>query len=94
MKLLKRLYQYIILFLRTKLSRVQYIMVVATLVGLASGLTAVLLKTLVHYLQHWIQDISISRFAYLLFPVIGLLITVILVSYFFNGYIEKGFGWF
>ena len=90
MKLLKRLYQYIILFLRTKLSRVQYIMVVATLVGLASGLTAVLLKTLVHYLQHWIQDIAISRFAYLLFPVIGLVITVILVNYFFNGFIEKG----
>jgi CIC family chloride channel protein len=90
MRLLKRLYQYIILFLRTKLSRVQYIMVIATLVGLASGLTAVLLKTLVHYLQHWIQDISISRFAYLLFPVIGLLITVILINYFFNGYIEKG----
>jgi len=90
MKLLKRLYQYIILFLRTKLSRVQYIMVIATLVGLASGLMAVLLKTLVHYLQHWIQDISISRFAYLLFPVIGLLITVILVNYLFNGYIEKG----
>ncbi len=90
MKLLKRLYQYIILFLRTKLSRVQYIMVVATLVGLASGLTAVLLKTLVHYLQHWIQDIAISRFAYLLFPVIGLVITVILVNYFFYGYIEKG----
>lgn len=90
MKLLKRLYQYIILFLRTKLSRVQYIMVVATLVGLASGLIAVLLKTLVHYLQHWIQDISISRFAYLLFPIIGLVITVILVNYLFNGYIEKG----
>lgn len=90
MKLLKRLYQYIILFLRTKLSRVQYIMVIATLVGLASGLMAVLLKTLVHYLQHWIQDISISRFAYLLFPVIGLLITVILVNYLFKGYIEKG----
>ncbi|MGZ5219522.1 MAG: chloride channel protein [Chitinophagaceae bacterium] len=90
MKLLKRLYQYIILFLRTKLSRVQYIMVVAMLVGFASGLMAVLLKTLVHYLQHWIQDISISRFAYLLFPVIGLLTTVILVNYLFNGYIEKG----
>ena len=90
MKLLKRLYQYIVLFLRTKLSRVQYIMVVATLVGLASGLIAVLLKTLVHYLQHGIQDISISHFAYLLFPIIGLVTTVILVNYLFNGYIEKG----
>jgi CIC family chloride channel protein len=65
-------------------------MVIATLVGLASGLTAVLLKTLVHYLQRWIQDVAISRFAYLLFPVIGLVITVIMVNYFFHGFIEKG----
>ena len=77
MKLLKQLYQYIVLFLRTKLSRVQYIMVIATLVGLGSGLSAVLLKTLVHYLQHWIKEIDVSRFAYLLFPVFGLLLTVI-----------------
>lgn len=90
MKLLKQLYQYIVLFLRTKLSRVQYIMVIATLVGLISGLSAVLLKTFVHYLQHWIKEINVSRFAYLLFPVLGLLLTVTLVKYFFNNHIEKG----
>ena len=84
MKLLKWLYQYIILFLRTKLSRVQYIMVIAILVGLASGLTAVLLKTLVHYLQHWITAID-NRFAYLFFPIIGLVLTVAIVKIFFNG---------
>jgi CIC family chloride channel protein len=90
MKLFKRLYQYIVLFLRTKLNRVQYIMVIATLVGLASGLAAVLLKTWVHYLQHWIKEINISRFVYLLFPIIGLVLTVLTIIVFFNGYIEKG----
>lgn len=90
MRLLKRLYQFIILFLRTRISRVQYIMLVATVVGLASGLMAVLLKTLVHYLQHWIQHISFNRYAYLLFPIIGLLLTVIIINTFFKGYIEKG----
>jgi len=89
MKLLKWLYQYIILFLRTKLTRVQYIMVIATLVGFASGLTAVLLKTLVHYLQHWIKAID-NHFVYLLFPIIGLVLTVAIINGFFNGYIEKG----
>ena len=84
MKLLKQLYQYIILFLRTKLSRVQYIMVIATLVGLASGLAAVLLKTLVHYLQHWIKEINVSRFAYLLFPVLGLVLTVVIIQIIFQ----------
>ena len=87
MRLLKQLYQYILLFLRTRISRVQYIMIVATLVGLASGLIAVLLKTLVHYLQRWLQEISFSRFAYLIFPVIGLLLTALIVRIFFKGHI-------
>lgn len=90
MKLLRQLYQFIILFLRTKLSRVQYIMVIATLVGFASGLAAVLLKTLVHYLQHWIKEIDFIRYAYLLFPLIGLVLTALIVKRFFGGYIEKG----
>lgn len=60
------------------------------LVGLASGLVAVLLKTLVHYLQHWISSIPVSRFAYLLFPAIGLLLCVFIIRKFFNEHIEKG----
>jgi len=90
MRPVKRLYQYVLYFLRTKLTRVQYIMLVATLVGLFSGLAAVLLKTLVHYLQHWIIAIHVSRFAYLLFPIIGLLLTVLIVRMFFGSYLEKG----
>ena len=85
MALIKKLYQTIIYYLRTKLSRVQFIMVIATLVGLVSGLVAVLLKTLVHYVQHWIATISLSRYAYLLFPVIGLLLCVFIIRMFFNG---------
>ena len=65
-------------------------MVIATLVGLASGLVAVLLKTLVHYLQHWIAAIPFSRFSYLLFPVIGLLLCVFIIRQFFGGEIQKG----
>jgi chloride channel protein, CIC family len=88
--ILKLLYQRFILFLRTKLSRVQYIMVIATLTGLGSGLIAVLLKTLVHYIQHWIEEIPVSKFSYLLFPAIGLLITVFIIRHFFGGQIERG----
>lgn len=65
-------------------------MLVATLVGLFSGLAAVLLKTLVHYLQHWVQEIPVSRFLYLLFPAIGLLLTVWVVRRFFAGQLERG----
>lgn len=86
----KKVYQYLLQLLRVRLSRVQFIMLIATVVGLCSGLAAVGLKTLVHYLQQSIETIPVSRFAYLLFPALGLIITVLIVRYLFSGYIERG----
>lgn len=85
-----KLYQLVIQYLRTKLGRMQFIMVIATLVGFVAGMVAVLLKTLVHIIQHWIGQIPVTRYAYLLFPAIGLLVTVFIIRHFFGGYIEKG----
>ncbi|MDN3656688.1 chloride channel protein [Ferruginibacter paludis] len=85
-----KLYHHTIQFLRSRLSRMQFIMVIATITGLASGLVAVLLKTLVHHLQLWIKEMPVSDFAFLLFPVVGLLITVAIINIFFGGQIEKG----
>jgi CIC family chloride channel protein len=65
-------------------------MVIATLVGLTSGIVAVVLKMLVHTIQRWIEHIPVTRFSYLLFPAIGLLIVVFIVEHFFRGHIEKG----
>ena len=76
--------------MRTKLTRAQFVMIIATLVGFASGLIAVLLKIVVHYVQHWVQEIPVSRFAYLLFPAIGLVLSVFIIRHFFGGQIEKG----
>ncbi|MGC4099904.1 chloride channel protein [Ferruginibacter sp.] len=90
MKSVKRLYSNVISFLRTRLSRVQYIMLIATLTGFASGMVAVLLKSVVHLIQHGIKEIPVTRFAYLLFPAIGLLLTVFIIRHFFGGEIEKG----
>ncbi|MFN4315377.1 MAG: chloride channel protein [Chitinophagaceae bacterium] len=90
MRPVKRVYQYIFLYLRTKITRVQYMMLIATLVGLFSGLTAVLLKSLVHFLQETITQMPLSRFAYLAFPLVGLLVTALIVRYFFGNYLEKG----
>ncbi|UEG50279.1 chloride channel protein [Ferruginibacter lapsinanis] len=87
---IKILYQRIANLLRTKLSRIQFMMLIATLVGLVSGMVAVLLKTLVHYLQQWIERIPVSHFAFLLFPTIGLLVTVFIIRYLFGGQIDKG----
>lgn len=65
-------------------------MLIATLTGLLSGLVAVLLKTLVHYLKYWIEEIPVNRFAYLLFPAIGLMVTVFIIRRFFGQHLEKG----
>jgi CIC family chloride channel protein len=65
-------------------------MVIATIMGVAVGLVAVLLKTLVHYAHQWIATIPVTRFAYLLFPAVGLLICVWIIRNFFAGQIEKG----
>jgi len=86
----KSLYQVIINQLRIRVTRVQFIMIIATLTGFVSGLVAVLLKTLVHYMQHWLKEIPVSRFAYLLFPCVGLLITVFIIRNFFGKEIERG----
>ncbi len=90
MSSVKKIYQLVINYLRTKLTRVQFVMVIATLVGFVSGLAAVLLKTLVHYLQHWIESIPVAYFAYLLFPALGLILCVFIIHHFFGGQIEKG----
>jgi len=88
--IMKILYQKALQLLRSKLSRMQFMMVVATVTGLISGLVAVFLKTTVHYLQHWIKEIPITGCAYLLFPAIGLLLVGFIIRHFFGGQIEKG----
>ncbi len=65
-------------------------MVIATLTGLLSGLVAVLLKTTVHYIQHFVETTSLNPFTYLVLPVIGLFFTVFIIRHFFGGEIEKG----
>lgn len=65
-------------------------MVVSVIVGLVSGLAAVLLKTLVHYVQYWIERVPVFPFSYLLFPALGLLMTVVVIRNLLNGSLEKG----
>lgn len=80
----------ILQYLRTKLNRIQILMLMATITGLASGLMAVLLKTIVHQLQYRIEEFKFSHIASLLLPTLGLLLTVLIVHKLFGGKIEKG----
>lgn len=87
---IRKVYQYFSHLLQVRLSRVQYMMVVSVIVGLASGLAAVVLKTCVHYVQHWIERIPVSKFSYLLFPAIGLILTVFIIRHFLGGSLDRG----
>lgn len=89
MKNIKRIYQFLTEKLRSRLNKAQYIIYVSSLVGLASGLVAVLLKKLVHYLQRWIEAIPAPP-TYLIFPAIGLLLTVFITRRFFYGSFKRG----
>ncbi|MBL7728832.1 MAG: chloride channel protein, partial [Dinghuibacter sp.] len=90
MATLKLIYQHVINYLRTKLSRVQFIMIIAVITGLVSGLLAVLLKTSVHWLQYMVAHTTLNRTIYFFLPVVGLLATVLVIHLFFKGGIEKG----
>ncbi|WP_290713091.1 chloride channel protein, partial [Flavihumibacter sp. CACIAM 22H1] len=90
MKKIVLLYKYLLSYLRQRLNRLQYMMFVAVITGLIAGLSAVLLKTFVHFLQEWINRPVKNDWIYLFFPTIGLLIVVFLTNRFFHGYIEKG----
>ena len=91
MRVIKIIYQLFTDRLRSKLNKAQYVIYVASITGLASGLVAVLLKMLVHYLQKWIEEIPAPP-AYLVFPAIGLLLTAFITKRFFNGSFERGIG--
>ncbi|WP_018617423.1 chloride channel protein [Segetibacter koreensis] len=91
MKNLKYIYHLLTEKLRSRLNKAQYVIYVSTLVGLASGLVSVLLKKLVHYLQQWIEDIPAPP-TYLVFPAIGLILTVFITHRFFRGSFKRGIG--
>lgn len=76
--------------LQTRVSKVQYIMIIATLTGLVSGLMAVLLKRSVQQVERLVQHFSGREYLFLLCPAVGLLLTTWIIQRFFRGHIEKG----
>lgn len=86
-------HELIINWLHSKLSSKQFLMLSSVLVGLTAGLTAVLLKTLVHYIHLAIvynYHFSFQYYLYLIFPLVGILLTVYSVKQFLNGKLGKG----
>ncbi len=71
----------------------QLVLILSLIIGLLSGLAAVLLKNIVHYTHSLVTngfDFGEGRYVYLFFPVIGITLTVIFAKYIIKSDIGHG----
>ncbi|MBL4708443.1 MAG: chloride channel protein [Flavobacteriales bacterium] len=62
----------------------QFILLLSILVGFSSGIVAVILKNAVHFIQHLLEpkkNVGYENYLYLVYPAIGIMITVLFVRY-------------
>ena len=88
-----KVYEVFLLWLRSRLSRNQFLILSGILVGCSAGLAGVLLKILVHYIHYLItQKLVLEQqlIFYFIFPLLGIVLTVLVVLTFFNGQDRKG----
>ncbi len=80
-------------WLKSKLSRNQFLLLSGILVGLTAGMAGVLLKSLVSYIHYFITGkfhFTDQIFFYIVFPFLGIVLTTIIVILFFKGQDRKG----
>ena len=80
-------------WLHVRLSRTQFLILACIVVGFVAGLAGILLKTMVHSLQVVINPtftIAHRQFFLLAAPLVGILLTVLIVNTMFKGKIGKG----
>ena len=88
-----RLLVYGINFLQRRFSEKQFLIISSILVGLVSGLAAVMLKLFVHFLSRWVTGYTDNYQKYFLFticPLIGIGLTVFIVRRFFKNSFYRG----
>lgn len=88
--LFRYFFQVSIAFLKQRVSRVQFIMILAICTGLLSGLLAIILKSIVHFLQEQIHIYAKNNFIYYFFPLVGISLSAFLIYFFFKNKLEKG----
>jgi len=77
------------------MSRSQFLLLSGILVGLTAGLAGVILKTLVHNIHYFITHkvhFEYQILFYIVFPFLGIVLTVITVQTLFKGQDRKGIG--
>lgn len=70
-----------------------FVFILSGVIGLVSGIAAVTLKTAVHYIQSFLTsgfEIANANIPYVIYPLIGILITVVFGRYIFKDYVGHG----
>lgn len=61
-----------------------FILIISFLVGICTAAAAIILKQLIHFIQHLLTgnfDVAGANYLYLLYPVIGILLAGLFVKY-------------
>ncbi len=75
------------------ISNQRFILILSVIVGVLSGLAAVILKNAAYYTHYFVTnnfDFENKNYLYLIFPIIGITLTVIFVRYFVKDNISHG----
>ncbi len=90
-----RSYEIILHWLKSRLSRNQFLIFSGILVGCTAGLAGVILKSLVHYIHYIITTkvhFEYQILFYFIFPFLGIVLTTSIVLSVFKGQDRKGIG--
>src|SRR5699024_2921637 len=81
-------------WIKEKLNRSQFLVISGILVGFSAGFAGDVLKIAVNRVQHFVNDEIPFRerlFVFALFPMLGIVLTVLVVKYIFKGKEDKVF---
>lgn len=84
---------YPINWLHKKINKSQFFIISGVFVGFTSGFAAIILKTAVHYIHLLLSTkyfSNLNNLIFLISPVVGIVLTVVVIKYFFKGKIGKG----
>jgi CIC family chloride channel protein len=86
--------QFAVYKIHSRLNEKQFLIFASILVGISAGIAAVILKFFVHLIRQYVLEDYLLHFnfkyLYLLFPLIGIGITILIIKRFFKGNIGGG----
>ena len=83
-----------IIWIHKKSNEKQFLIFASILVGLSAGLAAVILKLFVSFIRHTVVENFFFKFdfkyLYLILPLLGIGLTILVIKYFLKGEMERG----